>query len=84
MFSEYALQSINKANQGLLLLKDLNNLNTGKITIGVVYSMRIPFTKALIQFAKQYPQIKIQVVFGTTKDLLDKLNLHYRLCVNIL
>src|SRR5262249_25691737 len=26
MFSEYALQSIDKANQGLLLLADLNNL----------------------------------------------------------
>ena len=77
MFSEYALQSINKANQGLLLLKDLNNLNTGKITIGVIYSMRIPFAKALIQFAKQYPNIKVQVVFGTTKDLLEKLDLHH-------
>lgn len=77
MFSEYALQSINKANQGLLLLKDLNNLNTGKITIGVIYSMRIPFAKALIQFAKEYPNIKIQVVFGTTKDLLEKLELHH-------
>lgn len=77
MFSEYALQSINKASQGLLLLKDLNNLNTGKITIGVIYSMRIPFAKALIQFAKQYPNIKIQVVFGTTKDLLEKLELHH-------
>jgi LysR family cyn operon transcriptional activator len=77
MFSEYALQSINKANQGLLLLKDLNNLNTGKITVGVIYSMRIPFAKALIQFAKEYPNIKIQVVFGTTKDLLEKLELHH-------
>ncbi|MBT1688488.1 LysR family transcriptional regulator [Dawidia soli] len=77
MFSEYALQSINKANQGLLLLKDLNNLNTGKITIGVIYSMRIPFAKALIQFARRYPNIKIQVVFGTTKDLLEKLELHH-------
>jgi LysR family cyn operon transcriptional activator len=76
MFSEYALQSIDKANQGLLLLNDLNNLNTGKITIGVIFSMRILFAKALIQFAKQYPHIKVQVVFGTTKDLLEGLNLH--------
>jgi len=76
MFSDYALHSIDRANQGLLLLKDLNNLNTGKITIGVIYSMRIPFAKALIEFAKQYPNIKVQVVFGTTKDLLEGLNLH--------
>ena len=76
LFGEYALQSINRANEGLLLLQDLKNLNTGKITIGVIYSMRILFTKTLIEFAKQYPNIKIQVVFGTTKDLLEKLNLH--------
>lgn len=77
LFSEYALQSLNKANQGLLLLKDLNKVNTGKIIIGVIYSMRILFVKALIKFAEQYPKIKIQVVFGTTKDLLEKLNTHH-------
>lgn len=76
LFSEYALQSINRASEGLLLLQDLKNLNTGKITIGVIYSMRILFAKILVEFAKQYPKIKIQVVFGTTKDLLEKLNLH--------
>ncbi len=77
LFSEYALQSINRANEGLLLLKDLKNLNTGRITIGVIYSMRILFAKILIQFASQYPNIKIQIVFGTTKDLLERLNLHH-------
>lgn len=77
LFSEYALQSISRANEGLLLLKDLKNLNTGKITIGVIYSMRILFTKILIQFASQYPNIRIKIVFGTTKDLLERLNLHH-------
>nr|WP_295935056.1 LysR family transcriptional regulator [uncultured Dyadobacter sp.] len=77
LFSDYALQSINRANEGLLLLRDLKNLNTGKITVGVIYSMRILFAKILIQFASQYPNIKIQVVFGTTKDLLERLNLHH-------
>lgn len=76
MFSAYALESLNKANEGLLLLKDLNNLTTGKLIIGIVYSMRIIFAKALAEFAVQYPNIKIQVVFGTTKDLLEKLNSH--------
>ena len=45
LFSEYALQSINRANEGLLLLKDIKNLNTGRITIGVIYYMRILFSK---------------------------------------
>ena len=77
LFSAYAFQSVNRANEGLLLLKDLNNINTGKLTIGVIYSMRILFTKALIRFATQYPHVKIQVVFGTTKDLLEKLNSYH-------
>jgi LysR family cyn operon transcriptional activator len=77
IFSEYALQSINRANEGLLVLKDLTNLNAGKIIIGVIYSMRILFARTLIEFARQYPNIKIQVVFGTTKDLLEKLNLYH-------
>ncbi|MBA4851460.1 LysR family transcriptional regulator [Emticicia sp. BO119] len=77
IFGEYALQSINRANEGLLVLKDLKNLNAGKIIIGVIYSMRILFAKTLIAFARQYPNIKIQVVFGTTKDLLEKLNLYH-------
>ncbi|RFS16947.1 LysR family transcriptional regulator [Emticicia sp. C21] len=74
VFGEYAAQSINRANDGLLVLQDLKNLNKGKITIGVIYSMRILFARTLIEFARQYPNIKIQVVFGTTKDLLEKLN----------
>lgn len=77
IFGEYALQSINRANEGLLVLKDLKNLNTGKITIGVIYSMRILFARTLIEFAKQYPNIKVQIVFGTTKDLLEKLNAYH-------
>ncbi|MBK0383472.1 LysR family transcriptional regulator [Pedobacter sp. SD-b] len=77
MFGEYALQSLNKANEGLMLLKDLNNINTGRITIGIIYSMRIFIVKALVKFAVQYPNIKIQLVFGTTKDLLEKLNAHH-------
>ncbi|WAC11489.1 LysR family transcriptional regulator [Dyadobacter pollutisoli] len=77
LFGEYALQSINRADAGLLLLQDLKNLNTGNVTIGVIYSMRILFAKILVQFASQYPNIKIQIVFGTTKDLLERLNLHH-------
>ena len=76
LFSDYALQSINKAEEGAMLLKDLNDIRTGKIRIGVIYSMRIPFARALIQFARQYSMIKIEVVFGSTSDLLEKLTAH--------
>ncbi len=76
LFSDYALQSISRANEGYLVLKDLKNLNTWNLTIGVIYSMRILFAKTLIEFAARFPKIKIRVVFGTTKDLLEKLQSH--------
>jgi LysR family transcriptional regulator, cyn operon transcriptional activator len=74
LFAEYALQSVNKANDGALLLKDLNSLDTGKITVGVTYGLRNHFTIALLQFIQKYPKIKIQIVFGTSKELLEKLS----------
>lgn len=73
LFAEYALQSVSRANDGFLLLKDLNNLNTGKIAIGVTYGLRNLFTKALTQFAKQFPKINIQIVYGTSTELIEKL-----------
>lgn len=80
LFSIYALQSINKANDGLQLLKDLNNLNTGKISIGVTYALRDIVTRTLIEFAPQYLKIQFEIVFGTSKELLEKLN-HFELDV---
>ncbi|WKW46890.1 LysR family transcriptional regulator [Myroides sp. JBRI-B21084] len=78
LFAEYALQSVNRANDGFLLLKDLNNLHTGKISIGATYGLRNLLTKALIQFAEQFPKINVQIFFGTSNELIEKLN-HFQL-----
>jgi len=78
LFAEYALQCVNLANDGFLLLKDLNNLHTGKISIGVTYGLRNLLTKALIQFAEKFPKINVQIFFGTSNELIEKLN-HFQL-----
>jgi LysR family cyn operon transcriptional activator len=80
LFSGFALQSISKANEGFELLKDLNNLNTGKIAIGVTYALRDILTQTVIEFANQYPEIEFKIVFGTSKELIEKLN-HFELDV---
>lgn len=74
LFAEFALQSVNKANEGLELLKDLNNLETGKITIGVTHGLRNLLTQTVLNFTKQFPNIDIKVQFGTTVELIEKLN----------
>ncbi|OXA74342.1 LysR family transcriptional regulator [Flavobacterium aquidurense] len=78
LFSIYALQSVNKSKEGLQLLKDLNDLETGKITIGVTYALRYVLTKSLVEFTSRFPKIKFEIVFGTSKELIHKLS-HFEL-----
>ncbi|WP_394776127.1 LysR substrate-binding domain-containing protein [Flavobacterium sp.] len=78
LFSVYALQSINKAKDGFQLLKDLNDLETGKIILGVTYALRYVLTKSLVEFTSRFPKIKFEIVFGTSKELLEKLS-HFEL-----
>ncbi|KFC21293.1 LysR substrate-binding domain-containing protein [Epilithonimonas lactis] len=74
LFSEFAFQSVQKSNEGLMMMKDLNKLNSGSLSIGITYALRHLLTKALIAFSRQYPKIKINIVFGTTSELIEKLN----------
>jgi len=73
LFYSYALQTVNKANSGLTLLKDLGELKTGDLSIGVTYGLRHLLTPALIAFLSDYPGITVKVYFGTSEELHDKL-----------
>lgn len=74
LFATYASQSVNKANEGLQLLKDLNELNVGTISIGVTYGLRSILTQAVVRFASEFPQINFRVVYGTSEGLMEELN----------
>ncbi|PRY04283.1 LysR family cyn operon transcriptional activator [Pontibacter ummariensis] len=74
LFATYASQSVNKANEGLLLLKDLNELNVGTISIGVTYGLRSILTQAVVRFASEFPRINFRVVYGTSEGLMEELN----------
>ena len=74
LFAKHAVQSLNKANDGFHAMQDLNNLLTGKLIIGVTYGIRSFLTPALIEFSTKYPEIQVQVKFGTSEELINKLN----------
>lgn len=74
LFSQFALQSVNKATEGLFVVKDLNNLKSGTISIGLTYALRKVLTQTITIFAKEYPQINLKIIFGTTDELIEKLN----------
>jgi len=72
-FLPYALKTIKDSDDGKNMLKDMMNLNTGTLTIGVTYGLTNLLTKAVLEFAAQYPNIQLQISFGTTQELIAKL-----------
>jgi LysR family cyn operon transcriptional activator len=74
LFYKYALQCVQKANDGYQLLKDLSKLETGHLMIGTTYGLRHILSPAILAFYRQHPQITIDVIFGTSKELTDRLS----------
>lgn len=74
LFYKYALQSINSANSGFDLLRDFKNLETGKLKIGSTYGLSHVLTKAVKVFLKLYPKIKIKIIYGTSEELIKRLD----------
>lgn len=74
-FLPYASKTLKDADEGKTMLKDLMNMNTGSLTIGVTYGLTDLLTKAILDFSIQYPNVKLEIVFGTTQELLAKLEM---------
>ncbi|WP_419867915.1 LysR substrate-binding domain-containing protein [Chryseobacterium sp. CT-SW4] len=74
LFSDYAEKSLLKSQEGFLALQDLKELKTGVLNIGVTYGLRSTLIPAFINFSKEYPGVKTNMIFGTTSELMEKLN----------
>lgn len=74
VFAKYAEKSLLKSQEGLLAMQDLKELKSGELNIGVTYGMRSTLINALIHFSKEYPGVRVNIVFGTTSELLDQLH----------
>jgi len=76
LFYDYALKTVASANSGFELLKDLQELKTGNLTIGVSPGLRHLFTPVLVKFMQRYPLVKMQVIFGSSDELKNRLLNH--------
>jgi len=70
---DYARKTIRQAEEGKQVLMDLNNVKTGKITIGSTYGLVNLLLQTITEFNEEFPEIKIQVVLGSTSDLMQKI-----------
>lgn len=73
LFTDYAKQAVKKAEEGLQMIRELHDMHVGTVTVGVAYSLRPYFSKALIQFCSQYPDIQVKVCYDASHSLLDRL-----------
>lgn len=73
---DYARKTIRQAEEGKQVLMDLNNLKTGKITIGSTYGLVNLLLQTITEFNEEFPDIQIQVVLGSTSELLQKIRLY--------
>ena len=70
LFLPHAIQTVRKSEDGREMIKELNNIQTGSLTIGATYGLSSLLTQTLICFSEKYPKIKISIEFGTSDELL--------------
>lgn len=70
---EYARKTIRHAEEGKQVLMDLNNIKTGKIVIGSTYGLVNLLLQSATEFNEEFPDIHIQIVLGSTSDLMQKI-----------
>ncbi len=73
LFLPYAQKTAKDAEDGRNILSDLMNLQAGTLAIGVTYGLMHVLTKAIVDFSEKHPGIRLEVSFGTTAELLGKL-----------
>lgn len=76
VFYQYAKDCIQKSKDAVTALEDLSNGNTGEMRIGITYALRNVITDPLITFHQRYPNIKVIVDYGSSVEMIEKLEKH--------
>ena len=69
----FARRTILEADACRDRVNDICNLRGGTLTIGVTYSFAPVLTETLVSFGREYPNIKLEVVYATASELMELL-----------
>ncbi|WP_261450610.1 LysR substrate-binding domain-containing protein [Marinilongibacter aquaticus] len=72
-FLVHAKRTLRQAEESQQVLADLNNLKTGKLVIGATYGLTQLLIETISDFNGSFPNVQIQIQFGTTAQLLAQL-----------
>lgn len=70
---EYARKTIRQGEEGKQVLMDLNNVKAGKIVVGSTYGLVNLLLQSVMAFNEEFPDIHIEIVLGSTVDLMQKI-----------
>lgn len=72
-FLPFAKQTVGDADLAVQRIQDLQGIRTGKLRIGITYSLSFGLAPIILRFMKEYPNIKLEVFYNTAQELLQML-----------
>lgn len=69
----YARTTIKDADACIERIRDLKDILTGTMNIGVTYSFSPILTETIFSFIKKYPKVKLNIFYKPMSDLMDML-----------
>ena len=76
----YARKTLHPADSCVEHIRDIKNVVTGSLNIGVTYTFSPILTETLLSFMKLYPNVKLNIFYKTMEELmamLDKRDLDF-------
>ena len=68
-----AVQTIQDAEACKAQVKDLQEMLTGELNVGVTYSFSHILTETVKQFVKEYPGVKLNIIYRNMAELMEAL-----------
>ena len=70
----YAHQTLHSADQCFDRMRDLQQMLTGTLNIGVTFSFSPILTETLAVFMKRYPHVRLNIYYKTMEELMEMLS----------
>jgi LysR family cyn operon transcriptional activator len=72
-FYPCALQVLDDARAGADRIRDVKNLHVGTLSVGSTYAFSPLLKQTVLEFNKQFPNIRLNIIITTKEELLKKL-----------
>lgn len=70
----YAIQTLRSATMCADRIRDLKEMLSGSLDIGITYTFAPIITETVLEFIKLYPNVKLHIFYKTMEELLEMLS----------